>query len=281
MREIDVTEVTQAVKRLFLQANFCIGEDVLSALETARASEPSPIGRSVLDVIIENDRVAAQEQIAMCQDTGMAILFVELGQNVHLTGGELSAAINAGVEAAYREGYLRKSVVDDPLFDRHNTGNNLPSIIYLDLVPGDHIHIIAAPKGFGSENMSALRMLVPADGRDGVVRFVIETIERAGANPCPPIIVGVGIGGTADRAMLLARRATLRRVGERHADQRYAELEREILQQANCLGIGPAGLGGRTSVLDVHVEHAPTHIAGMPVGVSICCHACRHAEVVL
>ena len=211
----------------------------------------------------------------------MAVLFVELGQEVHIVGGDFREAINRGVEEAYKDGYLRKSVVDDPVFDRKNTRTNTPAIIYTDIVPGDKIRFLVTPKGFGSENMSALAMMKPADGPEGIKRFVVETIRKAGPNPCPPTIVGVGIGGTADKAFVLAKKATLRKVGEHNPDERYARLEKEILEEVNNLGIGPAGLGGRTTALAVNIEYFPTHIAGMPVAVNVCCHAARHAEAIL
>ena len=281
MREIQAGEIKEAVKKLFLDANFYIGEDVLAALKEARDNEPSETGRSVLDMIIENHKVAREEQLAICQDTGLAVLFVELGQDVHIVGGDFQEAVNQGVEEAYRDGYLRKSVVDDPLFDRKNTGTNTPAIIYTDIVPGDQIRVVVTPKGFGGENMSALAMLKPTDGIEGGKRFVVETIRKAGPNPCPPTIVGVGIGGTADKAFVLAKRATLRKVSEHNRDERYARLEKEILKEANHLGIGPAGLGGRNTALAVHIEHFPTHIGGLPVAVNLCCHAARHAEAIL
>jgi fumarate hydratase subunit alpha len=281
MGDIQVGQITATVRKLFLDANYFIGDDVLAALGRARDEEPSGIGRWVLDMIIENHRVAQEEQLAMCQDTGMAVLFVELGQEVHVVGGDFQEAVNRGVEEAYGDGYLRKSVVDDPLFDRHNTGTNRPAIIYTDIVPGDRIRFVVTPKGFGSENMSALAMLKPADGREGVKRFIVKTVRKAGPNACPPTIVGVGIGGTADKALVLAKKATLRRIGEHNRDTRYARLEEEILDEVNNLGIGPAGLGGKTTALAVNIEQFPTHIGGMPVAVNLCCHAARHAEAVL
>jgi fumarate hydratase subunit alpha len=281
MREVKASAITETVKDLFLEASFSIGKDVLVALRVARENEPSETGRSVLDMIIENHEVARTERLAMCQDTGMAVVFVDLGQEVHVVGGGFQEAVNRGVIEAYREGFLRKSVVDDPLFDRENTWTNAPAIIYTDIVPGDKIRIVAAPKGFGSENMSALAMMKPADGPNGVREFVVETIRKAGPNPCPPTVVGVGIGGTADKATLLAKKATLREIGKPNPDERYARLEAEILERANSLGIGPAGLGGKTTTLAVNVEHYPTHIAGMPVAVNVCCHAARHAEATM
>jgi len=281
MREIDATTIRRTVKRLFLDANYHIGEDVLAALEEARDNELSETGRSVLDMIIKNHHVASQEEVAICQDTGMAVLFVDLGQDVHIVGGDWREAIDQGVEDAYRDGYLRESVVKDPVFDRTNTGTNTPAIIHTDVVPGDKIRFLVTPKGFGSENMSAMAMMTPADGPEDVKRFVVDTIRKAGGNPCPPTIVGVGIGGTSEKAMLLAKTATVRKIGEHNPDERYARLERCILEDINDLGIGPAGLGGKTTALAVHIEYYATHIAGMPVAVNICCHACRHAEAIL
>ena len=281
MREVEASAIADTVKHLFLKASFNIGEDVLTALKAAREVEPSETGRSVLDMIIENHGVARAERLAICQDTGMAIVFVELGQEVHVVGGGFQDAVNRGVIEAYGEGFLRKSVVDDPLFDRENTWTNAPAVIYTDIVPGDRIRIVVTPKGFGSENMSALAMMKPADGPNGVRDFVVETIRKAGPNPCPPTVVGVGIGGTADKATLLAKKATLREIGRRNPDERYARLEAEILERANGLGIGPAGLGGKTTTLAVNIEHYPTHIAGMPVAVNVCCHAARHAEATI
>jgi fumarate hydratase subunit alpha len=281
MREIQASEIKETVRTLFLDASFNIGEDVLAALKKARDDEPSQTGRSVLDTIIENHRVAREEQLAICQDTGLAVLFVELGQDVHVVGGDFQHAVNQGVEQAYSDGYLRKSLVDDPVFHRKNTGTNAPAIVHTDIVPGEAIRFLITPKGFGAENMSALAMLKPADGAEGVKEFVVETVRKAGPNPCPPTIVGVGIGGTADKAFVLAKKATLRKIGEHNPDERYARLEREILEQVNNLGIGPAGLGGRHTALAVNIEHFPTHLGGLPVAVNLCCHAARHAEAIL
>lgn len=281
MRTIEAAAITSAVKDLFLKASYHISADVQDALQKASATEESPTGRMVLEQLMENNRIAADESMAICQDTGMAVLFVELGQDVHIAGGSFSEAINEGVRRAYGEGYLRKSVVSDPLFERKNTGDNTPAIIHLSLIPGTAVRIIAAPKGFGSENMSTLNMLTPADGVEGVKRAVLNTVEAAGPNPCPPIVVGVGIGGTIEQAALIAKRATLRTIGERNRDIRYAELEEQLLQLVNSTGIGPAGLGGRTTALAVNVEFMPTHIAGMPVAINIGCHAVRHAEAVI
>jgi fumarate hydratase subunit alpha len=255
--------------------------DVLDELKRALEAEESPVGKSILEQIIKNDEIAKKEQIAMCQDTGLAVVFIELGQDIRIIGGDLQEAVDRGVRLAYQEGYLRKSVVSDPLFERKNTGDNTPAVVYMDLVPGDCIKIIAAPKGAGSENMSAVKMLKPADGVEGVKKFVVDTVKKAGPNPCPPTIIGVGIGGTMERAALLSKKALLRPLDQQNSDERYAKLEKEILEEINKSGIGPGGLGGRITSLAVHIEHFPTHIACLPVAVNICCHACRHAEAVI
>jgi len=281
MRKIEAEIIKKKVKELFLRANYHIGEDVLTALKEAREGEVSEVGCSVLDMLIENYKIASREEIAICQDTGLAVLYVELGQEVYIIGGNFREAVNEGVKEAYMEGYLRKSIVDDPVFARKNTGTNTPAIIYTDIVPGDKIKFMVTPKGFGSENMSALAMMKPADGPEGIKNFVVDTIKKAGPNPCPPTIVGVGIGGTADKALVIAKKALFRKIGEHHQDERYAQMEKEILEQINNLGIGPAGLGGRTTALAVNIEYTPTHIAGMPVAVNVCCHAARHAEGIL
>lgn len=281
MRKIKAEIIKKKVKELFLRANYHIGEDVLTALKEAREGEVSEVGCSVLDMLIENYKIASGEEIAICQDTGLAVLFVELGQEVYIIGGNFREAVNEGVKEAYMEGYLRKSIVDDPVFARKNTGTNTPAIIYTDIVPGDKIKFMVTPKGFGSENMSALAMMKPADGPEGIKNFVVDTIRKAGPNPCPPTIVGVGIGGTADKALVIAKKALFRKIGEHHQDERYTQVEKEILERINNLGIGPAGLGGRTTALAVNIEYTPTHIAGMPVAVNVCCHAARHAEGIL
>lgn len=281
MRKIDAEIIKKKVKELFLRANYHIGEDVLTALKEAREEEVSEVGCSVLDMLIENYKIASGEEIAICQDTGLAVLYVELGQEVYIIGGNFREAVNEGVKEAYMEGYLRKSIVDDPVFARKNTGTNTPAIIYTDIVPGDKIKFMVTPKGFGSENMSALAMMKPADGPEGIKNFVVDTIRKAGPNPCPPTIVGVGIGGTADKVLVIAKKALFRKIGEHHQDERYTQMEKEILEQINNLGIGPAGLGGRTTALAVNIEYTPTHIAGMPVAVNVCCHAARHAEGIL
>ncbi len=281
MGEIHVSAISQAVARLCVQANCHIEEEMLTCLRRCRDGETRPLSRSVLDKLIENDLLAARRDVAMCQDTGMAIFRVQIGQDVRIVGGSLEEAIQEGTRRGYEEGYLRKSVVADPLFDRVNTRDNTPAITYYEFIPGDKLHITFAPKGFGSENMSAIRMCKPADGVRGVVDFVVETVQKAGPNPCPPIVVGVGVGGTFEKAAQLSKFALMRPVGSHNADGRYAALETELLEKINALHIGPAGLGGETTALAVHIEHFPTHIAGLPVAVNICCHAYRHASVTL
>ena len=278
MREIPVAQVTKTVRDLLMHANYAIGPDIEEAVCRAGESEPSPLGQSVLRQLSENYRIAREECVAICQDTGMAILFIDLGQDVHFTGGDFEQAVNEGVRQAYREGYLRKSIVSDPLFGRANTGDNTPAVIHLRLVPGNRVHILAVAKGFGSENMSAVKMCTPAEGKQGVLDFIVDTARKAGPNPCPPMILGVGIGGSFETAARMAKRMTARPVGSRNADPRYAQLEQEALDAINRLGIGPAGIGGKTTALAVNIDYAPTHIASLPVAVNICCHAARHAE---
>ncbi|MGD0279946.1 MAG: fumarate hydratase [Smithella sp.] len=280
LRRINAKKVTKAVKKLFIEANTVLGEDVIEALQQAQSREESETGKQVLQKIIENADIARRKKMPICQDTGLAVVFVELGQDVHIVGGELHAAIEEGVRQAYDEGYLRKSVCD-PL-TRKNTTDNLPAIIHVDVVAGDRLKIIAMPKGGGSENCSAAKMLTPAAGIDGIKKFVRETAEAAGANPCPPVIVGVGIGGSLEQACIMAKKALLRPVGEANrVDERVEQIERELYQSINNLGIGPAGLGGRVTALAVHVEMMPCHIASLPVAVNIQCHVARHKEVTL
>ena len=281
MREIQANQIKDKIKELFLKANFYIGPELMQRLKNALKEETSPIGRQVLQMIIENNQIASSEELAICQDTGLAVVFAEIGQEVHVVEGNYKEAINEGVKEAYQKGYLRKSVVDDPVFDRKNTYTNTPAIIYTDIVPGDKVKFTVIPKGFGSENMSAVAMLKPADGEMGIIDFVVETVKKAGPNPCPPTIIGVGIGGTIDQAMVIAKKATARNIGLHNKDERYANLEKGILQKINNLGIGPAGLGGNITSLAVHIDYVPTHIAGMPVAINICCHAARHAEGII
>jgi fumarate hydratase subunit alpha len=281
MREISCQEITDTVARLCIEANYHLGEDVLNALREAREREVSPVGQAVLDQILQNAEIAARGELPLCQDTGLTVVFLELGQDVHIVGGDLNQAINEGVRKGYIEGYLRKSVVDKPFSARVNTRDNTPAVIHTEIVPGDKLKITVAPKGGGSENMSYLRMLSPAAGRQGVIDFVVDCVDRSGANPCPPIIVGVGIGGTVDQTTLLAKKALLRPVGQPHPDPEVAELEAEILERVNRLGIGPQGFGGKVTALAVHVETFPCHIASLPVAVNLQCHSARHKEAML
>ena len=281
MRKIIASQIKDKIKELFLKANYYISKDLMNQLQEALEQETSPIGKSVLSMIIENDKIASREEVPICQDTGLAVVFIELGKEVRLVGGDFVETINQGVREAYLEGYLRKSVVDDPVFKRKNTGTNTPAIIYTDIVPGDKMKILVIPKGFGSENMSALGMLKPADGAEGIINFVVETVRKAGPNPCPPTIVGVGVGGTADMAMVIAKKAIARKIGEYNKNKKFEVMEKEILKKINNLGIGPAGLGGNITSLAVNINYLPTHIAGLPVAVNICCHAARHAEGIL
>lgn len=280
MREINVKEVENAVRNLSIEANYYVGQDIKEALIEFKKNEPFKIAEEVLDKIILNDEIACNEQMPMCQDTGMACVFLEIGQDVHFIGGLLEDAINEGVRRGYEEGYLRKSVVKDPI-DRVNTKDNTPAIIYYDIVPGDKVKITLAPKGFGSENMSRIGMLKPADGLEGVKKFIIDTVEQAGPNPCPPMVVGVGIGGTFDKAAYLAKKALLRPINVRNSNEFYKNLEEELLEKINKLGIGPQGFGGRTTALGLNIETYPTHIAGLPVAVNINCHATRHKDITL
>jgi fumarate hydratase subunit alpha len=281
MREIKAKDITETVARLSKEANYYLGEDVIAALKKAREQEESPAGRQILDQLLENALIAAKEQMPLCQDCGLAVIFVEMGQDAHITGGELVQAINDGVRKGYAEGYLRKSAVKQPFSARVNTKDNTPAIIHTEIVPGDKLKITIAPKGGGSENMSRFAVLKPAQGRQGVVDFVVNAVDEAGSNPCPPTIVGVGIGGTAEKAMIMAKRALLREVGKPSPDAEVAELEKELLQRINSTGVGPGGVGGRITSLAVHVETFPAHIASLPVAVNIQCHSARHKEAVL
>ena len=280
VRTIQAEQITQEVAQMCKEAAYYLPGDVFAALERGRLSEKSPVGREVLDQIITNAKIAKEEDRPISQDTGMTIVFVELGQDVHIEGGNLNDAINAGVAKGYTEGYLRKSVVAEPLFDRKNTQDNTPAVIYTEIVPGDKLTIQVEPKGFGSENKSGLKMLVPADGVKGVKKAVMDIILHASCNPCPPMVVGIGIGGTMDRAAVMSKKALLRPTNVRNAHPEYAKLEEELLELINQTGIGPQ-LGGTTSALAVNIEWGPTHIAGLPVAVTICCHACRHSKRVL
>jgi fumarate hydratase subunit alpha len=281
MREIQCHQITETVARLCQEANFFLGQDVLNSLSKARAEEVSPAGRAILDRILENAGIAAEERMPLCQDCGTAVVFLEIGQDVHISGGELYAAVEEGVRRGYEEGYLRKSIVRQPFSARINTKDNTPAVIHSEITPGDRLKIIVAPKGGGSDNLSQLAMLAPARGRQGVIEFVVKAVDEAGSNPCPPLIVGVGIGGTAEKAMLLTRKALLRPVGQPNPDPEVAELERELLLRANALGIGPQGFGGRITALAVHAEVFPCHMASLPVAVNLQCHSARHKEAIL
>ena len=281
MREIAAAEVTRTVARLCQEVHFSLGEDVLAALERAKNEEESPTGRRILEQVLENAQIAGREHIPLCQDCGTVVVFLELGQDVHISGGDLYQAVEEGVREGYTGGYLRKSMVRQPFSARVNTRDNTPPVVHCQVVPGDRLRIIVLPKGAGAENMSRLGMLKPTEGRRGVMDFVVRAVEEAGSNPCPPVIVGVGIGGTAEKTLLLAKRALLRRVGEPHPDPEVAELEKELLERVNALGIGPQGMGGRITALAVQVEVFPAHIGSLPVAVNLQCHSARHKEAVL
>ena len=280
MREIDVSILTDTIERLCIDANTHLPEDVKCAIRGCRLREDGQIAQGILDNIIENFEIADREWVPICQDTGMACVFLEIGQDVHLVGGDLTNAVNEGVRRGYAKGYLRKSVVADPV-RRGNTGDNTPAMLYTEIVPGEAVKITLGPKGFGSENMSAIRMFKPSAGIEGIKDFILETVENAGPNPCPPIVVGVGIGGTFDKAALLAKKALMRPLGSAHPDPYYAALEREMLEKINALGIGPQGFGGKTTAIGVNIETMPTHIAGMPCAININCHVTRHKTEVI
>lgn len=280
MREISVDTLTDVVERLCIQANTRLPADVKAALSHFYAREDGVVARDVLEKIQENYALAEANAVPICQDTGMACVFLEIGQEVHFTGGDLRAAVDEGVRRGYTRGYLRKSVVADPI-RRGNTGDNTPAMLYTDLVPGDQVKVTVAPKGFGSENMSAIRMFKPSAGLEGIVDFILETVENAGPNPCPPMVIGVGLGGTFDKAALLAKKALLRPLDVPNADPFYADLEQKLLEKVNALGIGPQGFGGRTTAIGLNIEVLPTHIAGMPCAVNINCHVTRHQTEVL
>lgn len=281
MREIHVSAITDAVAKLCVEATCFLPADMLATIRDRAEKEPSPAGRDVLQQLIKNAELAAAGVEPICQDTGLAVIFADVGQDLHIVGGDFEEAVNKGVAKGYTEGYLRKSSVAEPIFERKNTGDNTPAVLHVRLVPGDKLHLCLAPKGAGSENKSALKMLVPADGLDGVKKFVIDTVRTAGSSPCPPTVVGVGIGGTMEMAALCAKRAAARSVDSHNADSRYAALEDDLCALINKLGIGPQGLGGRTTAFKVNVEFCATHIASLPVAVNINCHAARHAHVVL
>jgi len=279
MRVIQAAQITDIVRTLCIRANCHLTEDVKSCIRHCRSCETFPVAQNILDQIIENYEIADTNDVPVCQDTGMACVFIDVGQDVHIEGC-LTEAIHEGVRRGYGEGYLRKSVVRDPI-DRVNTGDNTPAMIYYNIVPGDKVHITVAPKGFGSENMSQIKMLKPSDGLAGVKDFVLKVVEEAGPNPCPPIVVGVGVGGTFDKAALMAKQALIRPVDSANPDPFWAEVENELLEKINRLGIGPQGFGGRTTALAVNIEKCPTHIAGLPVAVNINCHVTRHQSEVI
>lgn len=281
MREISCHDITKKISQLCKEAATNLPSDVYNKIDESIKQDPYPLAQKTLSVIKENALLASSKQMPICQDTGMAFVYITMGQEVHITDGLLSEAINEGVCQGYEEGYLRKSVVDDPVFDRINTKDNTPAIIHYEVVAGDVFKIVVAPKGFGSENMSQIKMLKPSDGIEGVKDFVMQVVETAGPNACPPMVIGVGIGGSFDKAPLLAKQAMIREIGTHNKDERYASLEDELLQKINDLGIGPAGYGGMTTALSLNIETHPTHIAGMPVAVSICCHVARHKEATL
>ena len=278
MRTIAFKNIVKKVKDACIAANFELGEDIIAAFKERKKTEESPVGKEILEQLVENARIAKEEKIAICQDTGFSVFFVELGDEVKVGGGNLVEAINEGVRQGYKEGYLRKSICHP--FTRKNTGDNTPAIVHVDLVPGDQLKIIVVPKGGGSENMSRVTMLKPSDGIEGIKRFVIERVRESGANPCPPLVIGVGIGGTFEKAALIAKKALLRPVGSKNPDPELAALEKELLFEINNLGIGPQGLGGRTTALAVHVKMHPCHIGSLPVAININCHASRHKEIV-
>jgi fumarate hydratase subunit alpha len=281
VREIKSDAVTEAVAHLFRQANYELTDDVIKALREARQQEESPAGREALDRILENAEIAAEDGVPLCQDCGVSLVFLEIGQDVHITGSDVYQAVNEGVRRAYVDGYLRKSVVYKPFSDRINTRDNAPAVVHVELKPGNKLRVVALPKGAGSENMTRLGMLTPSAGRQGIIDFTAKSTEEAWANPCPPVIIGVGIGGTAEKTLLLAKQALLRNVGEPSPDGETAALEKDILEKVNSLGIGPLGYGGRITALAVHVETFPAHIGSMPVAVCFQCHSARHREITL
>ncbi len=281
VRDLDVKDITEAVRELCITANYDLPRDVYDALVAACAAEESPVGREVLEQLVENADIAARDRVPICQDTGFAVVFAEVGQDVHLVGGTLADAVDEGVRRGYGDGYLRKSVAQEPAHARRNTKDNTPAILHTTLVPGDKVRLTMMAKGGGAENMSSLNMLKPSQGWAGMSQAVVDTVSRAGSNPCPPVIIGVGIGGTIDEVTLLAKKALLRDVGSTHPDPRIAAMEDELLERINDLGIGPQGLGGRTTALDVFIEEMPSHIASMPMAVNVQCHAQRHKTVEL
>lgn len=281
MKDIHVSKIIPVVKQLCMDANFYMGEDVIAKIKEFAAKEESPTAKEILSIILDNYQLAAKERMPICQDTGVSVVFVELGQDVHIAGGDFYEAINEGVRQGYKEGYLRKSMVADPVIDRVNTKDNTPAIIYTDIIPGESLKITVVPKGGGAENMSEVKMMKAADGIEGVKDFVVDRVRRSGGNPCPPVIVGVGLGGNFEQSALLAKKSLLRPLTERNPDSKWDAVEQEILERVNKLGIGPQGLGGRTTALAVHILHKACHIASMPVAVNIECHAHRHKSAII
>lgn len=280
MREVDVKTIEEAVREMCMAINYELSEDMKSALKEAQKQEEAPLGKQILDILDQNMEIAKAEQIPICQDTGMAVVFLKVGQEVHFTGGSIEDAVNEGVRRGYTDGYLRKSVVSDPLL-RKNTNDNTPAVIHYEIVPGEEVKVTLAPKGFGSENMSRVYMLKPADGAEGVVDAVVDAVKKAGPNACPPVVVGVGIGGTFEKAALLSKQALARPVDQPSEKEHIRKMEQDILEKINRLEIGPAGLGGSVSCLGVNIETYPTHIAGLPVAVNLCCHVNRHISKVI
>jgi len=281
MKEIKASEITKTVSQLCQQANFELGEDILSALKQAQKTEPSPLGRETLSQLIENARIAREEKLPLCQDCGTAVVFLEIGQEVYISGGDLYNAVEEGVRQGYAQGYLRKAMVSQPFSERINTRDNTPPVVHAEIVPGDKLKIMVMPKGGGAENMSRMAMLLPNQGSQGIIELVVKTVDDAGGNACPPLIIGLGIGGTAEKAMLLAKKALLRKVGQPNSDPEIARLEKEVLSKVNALGIGPMGLGGTTTTLAVHALVMPAHIVSLPVAVNLQCHSARHKEAIL
>ena len=281
VRELDVAAVTAAVKAMCMEANYDLPDDVYAALKAGKAAEEAAVGKAVFDQLVENADIARRDRVPICQDTGFAVIFAEVGQEVHLVGGDFEAAVNEGVRQGYGEGYLRKSIAEEPAQARRNTRDNTPAVIHTNIVPGDKVTLTMMAKGGGAENMSSLNMLKPSQGWAGMVQAVLDTVSKAGANPCPPIVIGVGIGGTIDMVTVLAKKALMRDIGSKHTDERIAGMETELLEKINALGIGPQGLGGTQTCLAVFIEEMPCHIASMPIAVNVQCHAQRHKTVTL
>lgn len=281
MRDVNVNLITEKVRELCMTSNYDLPKDVEDKLREGYEKEESSFGKYSMENVLDNVKIARDENVAICQDTGLAVIFMEIGQDVHLTGGDLAAAVDEGVRQGFNDGYLRKSAVDDPIFERKNTGDNTPALLYTDIVPGDKVKITVVPKGGGAENMSQMKMLKPAEGVEGVKKFVIESVVNAGGNPCPPVVVGVGVGGTIEKTAMLAKKALMREAGKPNPNPLYAKLEAEILEEINKSGVGPQGLGGRFTAFAVHIDYFPAHIASMPVVVNLNCHAARHKEAII